>query len=265
MTTALAAPSIDSLCEALLTTSSTLAAVMRRVTDPGPIAVGEWSIGETAAHVSASAEYFLAAARGERAPHALGEGDAASARFLSENPERDPGLLAARLEAGERALVEFARHAAGDPLTQPFEGVEVPLSSMLAVELGELLVHGYDIATAAGLRWRIDPDAARLALQGYLALFPSTLDATRARGVRLTLEIRIGGMRPVGVSVADGRLTVRDPRGLVVDAHLAATPAAYLLLMWNRIPPWKPLLRGQLMVWGRRPWRAGELSALMAI
>ena len=263
MTATLAAPGIRPLCTALTTSSAALAEVMRQVTDPTPIAVGHWSVGETAAHVSGSADYFVATARGERAPHRLDEGDAASAQWLSEHPERDPRVLAARLEAGERALVALAEHVTGDPLVTPFEGVQVPLSSVLAVELGELLVHGHDIASASGLPWRIDPDAARLALQGYVALFPSMLDPTRAQGVRLALEIRVRGMEPVGVSIADGRLTVGDPRELRVDAHLAATPDAYLLLMWNRIPRWKPVLRGQLMVWGRRPWRAGELGGLM--
>ena len=41
-----------------------LAAVMRQVRDPAVRAVGVWSIGETAAHVSGSSGYFLAAARG---------------------------------------------------------------------------------------------------------------------------------------------------------------------------------------------------------
>ncbi len=264
MRTMRVAPGVDELCEALTATSASLSEVMRQVTDPTPIAVGHWSIGETAAHVSGSAAAFLTAVRGERTPHSIAGSDAANERSLGEDPERDPRVLASRLEAGERALVAYAEQVGDDPVVVPFEGAEVPLSSVLAVELGELLVHGHDIATAAGLGWRVDPDAARLALRGYLPLFPYMLDATRAEGVRLALEIRIRGMQPVGVSVADGRLTVQDPRELRIDAHIGATPDAYLLLTWNRIPTWKALLQGRLLVWGRRPWRAAELSGLMA-
>ena len=65
------------------------------------------------------------------------------------------------------------------------------------------------------------------------------------------------------VHVADGALTVTAPDAGRVHAHLSADPAAYLLLMWNRVPIWRPLLSGQLLVWGRQPWRAGELATLM--
>ena len=250
------------LCDALLDTSSALAAVMRQVRDPTVRAVGVWSIGETAAHVSGSSRYFLAAARGEGVLERLDDVDRSNAQALATDPERDPGRLADRLETGERALVGFARQVEGDPAVHPFEGVEVPLSTLLAIELGELLVHGFDIARAAHLPWPLDPAAAILTLQGYLPLMPHTLNAARAHDVRLALEIRIRSMRPVVVSIADSELVVDDSGERRVDAHIAATPTAYLLLMWNRIPPWQPLLTGQLLIWGRRPWRALELDRL---
>lgn len=73
----------------------------------------------------------------------------------------------------------------------------MPLSTLLGIEFGELLVHGFDIASAAGLDWRIDPAAALVTLQAYLPLFPYMLDTSQAHGARLVLEIRIRGMRPV--------------------------------------------------------------------
>ena len=253
---------VTPLCDVLLETSSALAAVMRRVTDPTVRAVGVWSIGETAAHVSGSSRYFLAAARGEGGLERLDDVDRSNAQALAADPERDPGRLADRLASGERALVGFARQVEGDPQVSPFAGVEVPLSTLLAIELGELLVHGFDIARAARLPWTIDPTAAIRTLRGYLPLMPHTLNVARAHDVRLTVEIRIRSMRPVVVSIADDELVVDESGERRVDAHIAAAPTAYLLLMWNRIPPWQPLLSGQLLIWGRRPWRALELARL---
>ncbi len=257
------APTVPQLCDTLLATSSALATLMRQVSDPTPNAVGVWSLGETAAHVSRSAIYFLGAASGDGALERLGELGPASTQMLARDRERDPRNLADRLESGERALVEFAQGVLGDPPVHPFEGVEVPLSTLLGIELGELLVHGFDIAHAAGLKWHIESTAALMTLRAYLPMFPHTLDPARAHGVKLALEIRIRGMPPVFVSIADDRLTVTATSAGPVDAHIGVTPVAYLLLMWNRIPAWKPMLHGQFVLWGRSPWRAAELGALM--
>ena len=56
---------VDAICDALVANRAKLPAVMRQITDPSPHAVGTRTIGETAQHVSGSAEYFLAVARGE--------------------------------------------------------------------------------------------------------------------------------------------------------------------------------------------------------
>jgi uncharacterized protein (TIGR03083 family) len=259
----LAAPAVASLCDSLESVSADLAALMRSVSDPAPTAVGIWSIGETCAHVSGSAEYFLAALRGEVAPERLDEVDTSNVKALADFLERDPRRLADRLVAGERALVGHARAIHGDPPAYPFEGVEVPTSTVLGIELGELLVHGFDIARAAGLPWTIDRPAALLTLRAYLPLLPFNVDRVRAEGVHLDLEIRIRGMPAVVVHVANGAVRVTASDGGRVHAHLWADPAAYLLLMWNRVPVWRPLLSGQLLVWGRQPWRASELATLM--
>jgi hypothetical protein len=236
---------------------------MRSVSDPARTAVGFWSIGDTCAHVSGSGGYFLGALRGEVELERIDEVDSSNAKGLADSPERDPGRLADRLVVGERALVQHARAVGDDPPAHPFEGVEVPMSTVLGIELGELLVHGFDIARAAGLPWTIDRRDALLTLRAYLPLFPFTLDPVRAVGVHLDLEMRIRGMAPIVVHVADGTLTVASPAGGRVHAHLWADPVAYLLLMWARVPVWRPLLSGQLLIWGRQPWRAGELASLM--
>ena len=50
------ATSVKALCDALVVSREKLSATMRQVTDPSPRAVGTWTIGETAQHVSSSAE-----------------------------------------------------------------------------------------------------------------------------------------------------------------------------------------------------------------
>jgi uncharacterized protein (TIGR03083 family) len=251
---------ITDLCDALLSSGAALADLMREIRDPAPTAVGVWSIGEAAAHVAGSAEYFLAAVLGRTTRERLDELGSTAADGLAQDPQRDPAVLSDRLVRGESALVGHARHVDGDPDVEPFEGVVVPLSSVLAIELGEVLVHGFDMARAARLPWTIPPDGAVLALRGYLPLIPHLVDRSRSQGVRIAVELRIRGMDPVVVRVRDGVASVQPPEGQRVDAHVVADPVSYLLLMWNRVPPWQPMLRGHLVVWGRRPWSATALG-----
>lgn len=255
--------SVTALCDALETDYTRLSTTMRKINDPSPRAVGTWSIGETALHVSGSADAFLAALRGEDEFERLDEVDASNAQALAQNPERDPRVLADVLVHGGEALVAYARHVHGDPPATPFAGVEVPVSSVLGIELGEVLVHGYDMARAAGLAWQIDRAHALLTLEASLPLLPYLLDKERAAGVQLAIDLRVRGMRPVLVRVHGGLLTVEDPRGQAVDLHVSVDPVVYLLLTWNRISPWKSMLRGQLLIWGRRPWRMNEFGALL--
>lgn len=246
---------VVAVCTALQRNADNLAAVLRRISDPTPRAIGSWSIGETANHVANSHRYFMSALRGETTLEAVDEIDVENARRLAEDPERDPSVLADRLETGARELVDFALAMEDDPLAEPFVGVAVPLSTVLAIELGEVMVHGHDIAKAAGQRWSVDASDARTALRALLPLLPFLLRRKRAADARVDAEIRVRGLDPYVVLVHDGTVDVEDAAGQHVDFTMSVEPEAYLLTFFNRVNPWTQVLRGRLLVWGRRPWK----------
>lgn len=95
---------VDAISDALVASRAKLPAVMRQITDPSPHAVGDVDHRETEQHVSGSAEYFPAAARGEADLERLDEVDAGNARALADNPERDPRVLAGRFDRAGEAL-----------------------------------------------------------------------------------------------------------------------------------------------------------------
>lgn len=126
---------VDSLSRALTEAGNNFASMLRRVHDADSPAIGSWTVGETAAHVARSAEYFLEAARAETTPVALDDVADHNAEFLADNLERDPGALADRFEDNELALLTYVRLLNGDPVVEVFDGVIVPMSTLLAVEL----------------------------------------------------------------------------------------------------------------------------------
>ena len=245
---------VETACQALLTYSSRFADILQRVDDPAAQAVGVWSIAETAVHVSQSSPYFLAAAGGQGELENLNDNAATTVAAVAAEPERDLGVLAGRILQGEQNLVAYARAADGDPAVTPFAGLSVPLSSMLGIELGELLVHGFDVTRAAGLAWPVEPADAALALSGELRVLPLLLDTRRAAGLRMRLKLHIRYGSPLVVVIENGALHVEPPSARPVDCHVLVDPVAFLLISFHRISPLTAALSGKIIAWGRKPW-----------
>jgi hypothetical protein len=248
----------------LVDVGTRVAQMLRRVPDPAAPAIGEWSIGETAAHVAASGRFLLAVARGEAEPGSLDDVADHNAVLLAADPERDLHVLAGRVEASERDLAAHLEAAEGDRVVEVFRGIDVPLSTLAAVEIGELLVHGYDIARAARLPWEIPQREAAPTVTALLPLLPALADPARATGLTARFEVRVrGGGRGV-VAIDDGAARL-EPGGGPADCHLSVDPAAYLLLGFGRTGIIRPLLGGKLMAWGRRLWLAPRFPSLFRV
>jgi uncharacterized protein (TIGR03083 family) len=254
--------SIGVVREALAEAVPRFAHLLRLGPDPDRPAIGTWSVGEAAAHVAASAPFFLAVARGEIEPEHIDEVTATNEEILASDPERDPRALADRFEAGEQALLAYVEGVDGDPTLEVFEGVRAPLSSLLAVELAEVLVHGYDIARASGNAWRIGRAEAGSVVGGLVPLLPHFVDREAAAGRSSRFELRIRGAFRIVLEFDGGTLRLLLPDRRPVDCRISVDPAAFLLLIYGRIGPLRPMLQGKLAAWGRRPWRAAAFPSL---
>lgn len=232
-----------------------------------PAAGTDWTVAETAAHVSIVLTGFSTAVTGE--PQALTperylDADfptrlaATNAATIGMVDHTDAGYLAELITAGAQRFLELS--ATADPQVEcetPWYGPGRirTLDCLTALALGELTVHGHDIATGTGRPWPIPTEHANLIVGTVCPeMSPLVVRPEAARGAPVTYEVRLRGNGPrYVIRVADGTAEVRAVGG-PVDCVISADPATYLLVVYGRMPLGRALMRGGMLARGRRPW-----------
>jgi uncharacterized protein (TIGR03083 family) len=226
----------------------------------------DWTIGQTAAHIIADVQSHRAWLRGEgKIDYFVPDLPEQNLRGIESVKERDPAVLAAIVRQDNAAFVsEAAAQPAGAAFAQQ-AGPDLSLEVMISVHLGELLVHGWDIATTLGRPWTIERDEANIVARGVLPVLPLIVDPAAAAHASLCYDLSLRGGGPrVLIRVHDGSLTVEPVASRApVDCRISADPAAFLLVAYGRVGQLGPILRGQLIAWGRRPWAAPRLNSFI--
>lgn len=249
------------LLAAVEKTSFRLSLLLRSSTHPDKKACGVWSVAETANHVAHCYPAFIEAFLGNLtvAPE---EVDAQNAAQLAADTERDLDVLADRLENGMREYLAVAGSVDEEDLVDFFTGMLVPASGVTATLLGEVLVHGYDIARAEKLPWLIEPEHAILTLQSLGPVMVHFVDEAAAADLEAGFEIKLRGGTPSYWYFSKGELHVEASPVEPVDCHISADPVTFMLMSYNRIGPTMPALSGKVRVWGRKPWLATRLGGV---
>jgi hypothetical protein len=243
--------------------------------------LGRWDLAEVAMHLSQTWVAIPGLARSDLAEvEAIVPGRGAGAsvarnvdqlgavtlRAVASDPERDLGVLAGRIET--RAQKYLACCSAGDPdLHRPWllSGITVPPQVFTAHLLSETIVHGSDIARAAGRPWRIEPAHAALVVRWFLfelllhgtpALIPDPATLAAVRG-RYRFDIRGHGSVRMVFDERGARLDADPGRP---DCRMSFDPVAFLLMFFGRRGPMATAARGGLLAWGRKPWLAMRLQ-----
>ena len=250
--------------EVLRDTATRAAGLLRAVPEPTAAVPGlAWTVGETAAHMVAEFQDYAAFARGTLDPGApLAPGDrdnaaqrsaVANAAQLARFTERDPSRLADLVApAVEDFFAAANQHDPGDRILTS-NGLPMTTATMTSALLGELTIHGLDIARAARLPWRISRAEALHVIAGVMAMVPDYLDRQRAAGLHVSYELRFRGGPRYRIEINDGAAALTDP-GPRADCWISADPVAFLLVGYGRSGQWGPILRGQLLAGGRKPW-----------
>jgi uncharacterized protein (TIGR03083 family) len=254
----------DQICSVIDELSGRVAGMIRSAPDPSAPAVGEWRLRELAAHLAAMAGLQRSYAAGEGSPVQSFEGIAAF------NEERLRGYAAEelaaqsdRIEGGMKETVEELRGAGAERVVPWIGGIEITTGDLAGVILGELLVHGHDVARAVGEPWRIDPAHANVVFDAVTPILPHYVDDEAARGFSGVFDLRMRGGSRRHLVFANGRLSIEEPGGRPVDCHISADPTAFLLVGYGRIGPIAPALTGKMLAWGRKPWLGLKLPRLL--
>lgn len=249
------------------------AGLLRQVRQPDAAVPGlAWTVSETAAHMVAEFGDYAAFARGERAAGApLTAGGAqspsqrqaaANAAQLARFPQRDLRELAALVvPAAEDFLAAAARCEPGQRI-RTGNGLAMTTPVMTSALLGELLIHGFDIARAARLPWSLGREEALHVIGGVMAMVPDYLDRQRAAGRRVSCELRLRGGPRYRIAIAGGAAVISSP-GPRADCWISADPAAFLLVGYGRAGQWGQIARGKLLAGGRKPWLGTAFGQLI--
>lgn len=249
-----------------------LVALVRSVPDAGAAAVGTWTVGDVAAHLSHCLRVDTDAIAGRPVPEAVvtkaGIAEA-TGKLLAEDGERDPAVLADRIGtlAGEFDDVASRSRAA---TVDWLQGIRLSPSAVACHLLNECLVHGHDIARATGRPWSIQRRHALLVVEGVVfplitALPPTAfVNQEKAGSFRARIELRMRGGGRALLVFDRGSLTLGAAGARDVDAYVSADPAAFVLLFIGRHTVGKPLLAGKIAAWGRRPWKLARMLTIMS-
>jgi uncharacterized protein (TIGR03083 family) len=250
--------------ELLAASWSALTAATRRLGDlirplpdlERPIPDSEWTAREAVAHLVTALDLYTEIVTGTPSPipactPVVFAED--SRRRIADVSERDPAKLAYLLGDAADRFVGAAAGAAGDAVVTWHAGTELPLAELAGFMVGEVVLHGYDIAVACRQPWPLPADEVALILTAYGPHIGMTVDAEATRDLTAAFRIELRGLVSFVVRFDHGRYSVEPDGSVPTDCTLSADPAAFLLVTSERMVRWPALALGLYEVGGQRP------------
>ena len=235
-----------------------------------PVPGLDWTVGQVAAHM-------LVAIRGNT--ESMGGNTEQLAKFvpdvegysgrmaamtsttLAAEPTRDARAAAVALREAVAAFVSRAEQQAPDDAVQtPWygAGASLPVALDSRLMIGELLIHGLDIARGLGKPWPLSKNEVLLVIPAIYAMMPRLFKADAGRDVNATFKVRMRGGSTTCVRVTRGAVSSEPwgPQSGRADCGLLADPVAFFLLAYGRKGQWPLIAQGRLLSYGRKPWLA---------
>ncbi len=218
-----------------------------------------WTVQQVVAHVLTVARRYQGMAHGREYPHAAHprDLDVINQRELEAAiapiPELADHLLALAAE-----MDSFFDVVSNEPATIPFPaGAVIDGITAQTNWLGELLVHGHDVARAVKSAWELPERDMLLVARGLMQMAPAYLRVAVSPDIDVCVAFECSGARPYLVhihhGVAEARVRRPDDRP---DAVLRLPASTLTQLFYQRIGVFSAVLKGLRITGGRRPWVA---------
>ena len=215
----------------------------------------EWSLREVVAHFITGAPMFVDMANGIPGP-ALNLEKAYVKEFcerrIADVSETDPIKLSRLLLDGVEEFLDTTVDRPGDDPIIFQAGLPHTLFGLVGIFLGEVLLHGYDMASALGRPWPIDAGDAALVLAACTPVFALQVDPERTKGLTAAFGIELRGVGEMTARFTNGTFDI-EPAGGPVDATLSADPVAFLMVGSGRLSRYEAVALGAITVGGTRP------------
>jgi hypothetical protein len=253
---------------AIVRTADTAADLVEGIEDlRAPVPGSDWSAAEAATHLILVLRAFAAGMEGRLDAWGTPQGEAIVQALADIGDPLNAASMARQLREAAQTFDHAAVSRPPDHVfATPWYEIDKTnlVGTMTCLVLGEVVLHGHDIATAVGRAWPIDPEDSRRIISGVFPVKALALvNPDTAGDVRATYELHVDGGPDFVVRFHDGTVTVEPGGSCAVDCHLGGDPGAILFLGYGRADPHDLFAQGRLRAWGDDPSLGLTFSTLL--
>ena len=248
---------LDACRTALRAATTRLATLIRPLPDlEQPIPDSEWTAREAVAHLVIGLDLYSEIATGTPSPidcSTPAEYAEFSRRRIADVAETDPAKLAYLLDDASDRFRSSVTGQPGDTVVTWHAGIELDLTTLAGLMVGEVVLHGYDIAVATRHPWPLVPEEVALILDTTSPVMGLTVDGDRTEGLTVAIGVELRGLASFVIRFDDGQFSVAQPGPDPLDSTLSADPTAFLLVTTGRMARWPAFALGLYEAGGSRP------------